>query len=122
MTRKRPADERRSPCGYNGCQMRQITTVTMASVCPSLVDVRLLRVDAGCVPFQRLLTGDEGGLGRLAPVGAEYVAVADPGEPVLQLDQVDLVLFQFRVGEVLRDVLLLHLRQEVLAPVDDLLV
>ena len=65
--------------------MQQITAVTMMSVCPSLLDVRFLRVDPGRVPFQRLLAGGEGGLGRLAPLRAEHVALADPGEPVLQL-------------------------------------
>src|SRR5580704_8416905 len=86
------------------------------------VAVCFFRVDPCRVVVQRLLAGLEGLL-RLGTAGrAERVPRPDPGEPGAQLDQVDLVLLEFGVGEVVGHVLLLHLAQEVLAAVDDLLV
>src|SRR6202046_3048 len=86
------------------------------------VAVFFFRVDPRRVVVQRLLAGLEGLL-RLGAAGrAERGPRPHPGEPGPQLDQIDLVLLELGVGEVVGHVLLLHLAQEVLAAVDDLLV
>src|ERR1700728_1015440 len=51
----------------------------------------------------------------LSPGGAEGVALAHSFQPVLQLDEVDLVLLELGVGEVGLVGLLLHLPEEVMA-------
>src|SRR5262249_48782165 len=81
-----------------------------------------LRVHPSRVGLQRLLALGDPFLRRLQASRAEDVALADPFQPVLQLDQVDLVLLQLGVGEVIGVVLLIQLREEVLALVQDLLV
>src|SRR6185437_1132419 len=80
------------------------------------------RVHAGGVVVQRLLAGLQCLLRLRAPAGAERIALAHPGEPIPQLDEIDLVLLKLRVGEVIRQVFLFHLGQEILAAVHDLFV
>src|SRR6266702_3612587 len=86
------------------------------------VAVGFLGVDPGRVLLQRLPAPLERPLRGRAAAGPEHVALPDPGEPLLQLVQVDLVLLQLREGVVAGHVLLLYLRQEVLTAVHDLLV
>src|ERR1700691_1174586 len=80
--------------------------------------LRLLGVYPGGVRLQRLLAPLEGLFRGLPPVGVEDVALPHLGEPVAQLDEVDLVFLELRVGEVVLGVLLLHLLEEILAAVD----
>src|SRR5215469_13259402 len=89
---------------------------------PGSVTVGFAGIYLGCVGFQRLLAFLDRLFRRVPPVGAEDVAVAHLGEPVAQLDQVDLVLLELGVGEVAGCVLLHHLGKEVLAAVHDFLV
>src|SRR5579863_6522434 len=101
-----------------------LTSTVMTSdpgAAPSL-SLRLLGVDPGRVRLERLLALVEGLLAGPPAAGAEDVPLDDLREPVPQLDEVDLVLLEFGVGEVVLVVLLQHLPQEVLALVDDLLV
>src|ERR1700733_656407 len=95
--------------------------MTMVTAEPSL-SLRLLGVDPGRIRLERLLALVEELFAGRPAAGAEGVPLDDLGEPVSQLDQVDLVLLQLGVGEVVRVPLLLHLPEEVLALVDDLLV
>src|SRR6478609_898993 len=82
----------------------------------------LLGVDPGRVRLERLLALVQELLASRPPARAEEIPFDDLREPVLELDQVDLVLLKLSVGEVVLVVLLLHLPEEVLALVDDLLV
>ena len=88
---------------------------------PSL-SLRLLGVDPGRIGLERLLALVEELLAGGPSAGAEGIPLDDLRQPVPQLDQVDLVLLELGVGEVVLVVLLLHLPEEVLALVDDLLV
>src|SRR5215831_11116536 len=109
--RKRTSEFTRPPEGV--CLVRALDCDAVLGRCwrgCGSMALRFLGVDAGGVLLQRLLRG-------LPAVGAEHVPPTHPGEPLLQLVQVDFVLFQFRVRVVVRHVLLLHLRQKVLAAV-----
>src|SRR3984957_19492749 len=103
-------------------EVRAMAAVTAESSAGTSLPLRLLSVDPGRVRLERLLALVEELLAGLPAAGAEDVPVDDLREPVAQLDQVDLVLLELGVGEVVLVVLLLHLPQEVLALVDDLLV
>src|ERR1700684_3297640 len=92
-----------------------------ACAAPSL-PLRLLGVDPGRVRLERLIALVEELLAGFPAAGAEDVPVDDLREPVPQLDQVDLVLLALGVGDVVLVVLLLHLPEEVLPLVDELLV
>src|SRR5580700_1615175 len=92
------------------------------STAPVSLSLRLLGVHPGGVRLERLLALLEGLLAGRPPAGAEDIPLDDLREPVPELDQVDLVLLELGVGEVVLVVLLLHLPEEVLALVHDLLV
>src|SRR5580693_9526164 len=98
-----------------------MVTGTVSTGATSL-PLRLLGVDPGGVGLERLLAPVEELLAGGATAGAEDIPVDDLREPVPELDEVDLVLLELGVSEVVLVVLLLHLPQEVLALVDDLLV
>src|SRR5258708_39039784 len=95
--------------------------MTMVTAEPSL-SLRLLGVDPRGIRLERLLALVEDLLTGRPLTGAEDIPLHDLGEPVPQLDQVDLVLLELGVGEVVLVVLFLQLPEEVLALVDDLLV
>ena len=76
--------------------------------------LRFLGVHPRGVGLERLLALVERLLDRLPSVRVERVTLPDLGEPVAQLDQVDLVLLEFGVGEVVRGVLVFDLLEEVL--------
>src|SRR5215831_10330711 len=116
--RTRASEFTRSPRGV--CLVRALGCHPAAGRCGrgcGSMGLRFLGVDTRGVLLQRLPTHSQGLLRGLPAIGAEHVPLLHPGEPLLQLVQVDFVLFQFRVGVVVRHVLLLHLGQEVLAAV-----
>src|ERR1700741_2866054 len=94
----------------------------VAETDPASLSFRLLGVDPCRVGLERLLALLEVPLAGRPPAAAEPTPLDDLREPVLELDEVDLVLLKLGVGEVVLVVLLLDLPQEVLALVDDLLV
>src|ERR1700734_2603509 len=111
--------KRWSQTGNNGCYVLDLTAVNMEwwrpdgadltgplhhrdrdgryglmsemAIGPSL-SFSFLGVDAGGIRLERLLARGKGLLGRRPAVRAEDVAVGHLGEPVPQLNQVDLVL------------------------------
>src|SRR5580704_17139374 len=100
---------------------REMRTMTVVTAGPSL-SLRLLGVDPSRICLKRLLALLQKLFAGRPPAGAEGIPLDDLREPVPQLDQVNLVLLKLGVGEVVLVVLLLHLPEEVLALVDDLLV
>src|SRR6185312_10166347 len=78
----------------------------------------LLGIDPGRVRLERQLALLEELLAGRPPAGAEDIPLDDLRKPVLELDEVDLVLLKLGVGEVVVVVLLLDLPEDVLAVVD----
>ena len=64
------------------------------------VALRFLGVNPGRIGFKGELALLDRLLGRLPAVRVERVTLSHLGEPVAQLDQVDLVLLEFGVSEV----------------------
>src|ERR1700742_2845477 len=99
-----------------------LNTASLSLVNTASLSLGLLGVDPGRVRLKRQLALLEELLAGRPPAGAEYIPLDDLHEPVLELDEVDLVLLKLGVGEVVLGVLLLELPEEILALVDDLLV